>query len=299
MLPAISVCLCTYKRPELLLRLLHGIEGQRTEGLFTFSVVIVDNDRLESAYPVVTSFSRNSTLTLAYDCEPDQNISLARNRAIRLAEGQFIAFIDDDECPRDDWLLNLLKTTRAFSCDGVLGPVIAQFEDNPPKWVLRSGLFERDRFPTGTLLAALHTRTGNVLFRKTLFNDLIVPFDPRLGRTGGEDSDFFCRMISAGRTFVWCDEAPVYESVKENRYKRAFMIRRALLRGISRAKFSSLEDVGVLKSLASAVIYTLALPYLALMGQHVFMSYLIKDCDHIGKLLALCGLEIIKARDPS
>lgn len=42
----ISVCICTFKRPSLLLRLLKELAGQETQGLFTYSIVVVDNDHL-------------------------------------------------------------------------------------------------------------------------------------------------------------------------------------------------------------------------------------------------------------
>jgi hypothetical protein len=51
-----------------------------------------------------------------------------RNKALLHAEGNFIAFIDDDEFPEDDWLCNLFKACMRFGVDGVLGPVNPHFE---------------------------------------------------------------------------------------------------------------------------------------------------------------------------
>ncbi len=48
----------------------------------------------------------------------------------------------------------------------------------------------------------------------------------------------------------------------------------------------------VLKSLVAFVIYAAFLPVLLLVGQHAFMKYLIKACDHLGKLMAFCGINI-------
>ena len=45
----VSVCICTYKRPVLLKRLLEGLGEQDTSGLFTFSIVVVDNDQIGRA----------------------------------------------------------------------------------------------------------------------------------------------------------------------------------------------------------------------------------------------------------
>ncbi len=41
----ISVCICTFKRTPLLKRLLQALEEQETDGLFTFSIVVADNDQ--------------------------------------------------------------------------------------------------------------------------------------------------------------------------------------------------------------------------------------------------------------
>ena len=41
----ISVCICTYRRAELLRRLLKALLHQDTGGLFEHSVVVVDNDQ--------------------------------------------------------------------------------------------------------------------------------------------------------------------------------------------------------------------------------------------------------------
>src|SRR6266540_2958417 len=105
----ISVCICTFKRPELLKRLLEKLAAQRTDGLFSYSVVVVDNDRCQSAQQVVQAFRKGSDLDVHYHTEPEQNIALARNRAVENATGDFVAFIDDDEFPETDWLLTLFS----------------------------------------------------------------------------------------------------------------------------------------------------------------------------------------------
>lgn len=128
----ISVCICTYKRPRMLANLLMELENQKTERLFTYSIVVVDNDRAQTAKSIVHDISENSPIGIEYYNEPEKNISLARNRAVQNARGDFIAFIDDDEFPVDTWLLNLYRTKGEYGADGVLGPVKPYFEEEPP-----------------------------------------------------------------------------------------------------------------------------------------------------------------------
>jgi cellulose synthase/poly-beta-1,6-N-acetylglucosamine synthase-like glycosyltransferase len=68
-----------------------------------------------------------------------------------------------------------------------------------------------------------------VLLRSSIFKDKDNWFRAEFG-SGGEDRDLFRRLIDKGCKFVWCAEAPVYEVVPPERFKRSFMLRRALLR---------------------------------------------------------------------
>lgn len=287
--PHICVCICTYKRPKLLKRLLSKLEEQETEGLFDYSFVIVDNDRPESARQTVESCARQSKISISYYVEPEQNIALARNKAIENARGNFIAFIDDDEVPSGSWLINLYKAYNDFHADGVLGPVVPYYEVDPPKWVVDGKFYERPSHRTGEVLNWRNTRTGNVLLRRGIFDNRERQFRREFGR-GSEDTDFFRRMMTKGFRFVWCEEAPVYEIVTAERCTRSFLLRRALLRG--RAPYFTTVDFS--KSLVAVPLYTVALPFLLAAGHHLFMKYLIKDFDHIGRLLALCRIDVIK-----
>jgi succinoglycan biosynthesis protein ExoM len=293
----ISVCICAYKRPQLLRYLLLKLESQQTEGLFDYSIVIVDNDSAETARQTAEACAQQWKIPISYYVEPEQNIARARNRAIEKSEGDFVAFIDDDEFPNEDWLLKLYKTLCEFQADGVLGPVNPYFETKPPEWVIKGRLCERASFQTGFVIKKPEsTRTGNVLLNRKLFDGIIDPFNPEFGKTGGEDVDFFKRMMQKGHIFVWCDEGCVSEIVPPERYKKSYFLKRALLRGVTNSRKVSFLSFDIPKSLLALVLYTPVLPVLFLFRYDLFMKYLIKDCDHIGKLLALCGLKVVRER---
>ena len=177
----ICVCICTYKRPNLLKRLLEKLQNQKTNNLFTYSIIIVDNDYNMSAKSIVTNIRQGSSVIIDYYVETEQNIALARNKAVQNTKSDFVAFIDDDEFPIDAWLLNLYKTLSIYNASGVLGPVKPHFEIDPPQWIIKSKLFERPSHKTGLVLHWSNTRTGNVLFRKNIFNERENMFDPEFG----------------------------------------------------------------------------------------------------------------------
>lgn len=297
--PRVDVCVCTFRRPQQLARLLDALAAQRTQGRFTVGLVVVDNDSAATAQPVVQAFAARGALPLRHACETEANIARARNRACALAEGELVAMIDDDELPEPDWLARLLDTLQAAGADGVLGPVRPRYEVTPPGWIVRGGFCERARHTTGTRLARpRELRTGNLLIRRARLLEEPGPFDPALGRSGGEDTDFFRRRLARGDIYVWCDEAPVWEAVPAERLTRGFFLRRAWLRGTVNARRARLLSREAAKSLAAAFAYTLALPLLAPV-HHLFMHALVRDCDHLGKLLAMCGWRPVRERRAS
>ena len=271
------------------------LESQETENLFTYSVVVADNDPAQSGKLVVESFGSSTRVKVTYCFEATQNIALARNKALQNAEGDFIAFIDDDEFPVDDWLCNLFKVLTTHQVSGVLGPVKPYFESEPPRWVKDGKFFERPTYATGYNLSWSETRTGNVLFCREILDDFEVPFRPQFD-TAGEDLDFFRRLMDKGHKFIWCDEGFVYEVVPADRCTRKFLLKRALLRGSNFSKHPADRLKNGAKSLIAVPCYALSLPIFALFGQHVFLKYLIKLFDHVSRLLAYAGLRVITER---
>ena len=114
--------------------------------------------------------------------------------------------------------------------------------------------------------------------------------------TGGGDVDFFKRMMRKGHTFIWCNEAVVYEEVPPSRWRRRFMLSRALLRGANFREHPEWRFRPLAQSLIAVPAYTIMLPFLFLAGHHHFMKYLVKWCDHAARLLGLFGVRLVKER---
>lgn len=286
----ICICICTFKRPLMLETLLHSLQNLHTGGQFSYSLVVADNDRERSAERTVARVAAVSRIDIRYCVEPEQNIAKARNRALANATGEFIAMIDDDEIPGPEWLLHAWRHCIAAGVDGVLGPVRPRFDHQPPAWVVKSRLFERPEPPTGHRVTWREARTGNVLLRHELVAGDPEPFDIAFA-VGSEDKDFFKRMMQRGATFEWCNEAAVHEVVPPDRCRRSYVIKRALLRGQNERAFTSLR--GIAKSCLAVPAYMLLLPLVFLFGQHHFMRYLVRLCDHVGKLLMLVRIRPI------
>jgi glycosyltransferase involved in cell wall biosynthesis len=271
---------------------LEDLREQDTDGVFTYSILIVDNDRGRSAHNVVSDFAAEQAIDVEYYVEPEQNIALARNRAIEHAKGEYVVFIDDDESPIRRWLLTLFEACQKYNAHGALGPVHPRFSETPPAWVVAGKFYNRPTYPTGLVIDWRKGRTGNTLLKKEVFEGLGQPFRPEF-RTG-EDQDFFRRVIEKGYVFIWCDEAVAYEIVPSMRWSRAFMLKRALLRGHTSLAHPTFAIRDLLISVVAALTYILVLPFALVLGQGKFMSILVRLFDHLGRLLGFVGINPIK-----
>jgi succinoglycan biosynthesis protein ExoM len=223
---AIDVCIATFKRPALLSELLASLQEQDLAGI-AMRIIVIDNDRTQSARATVEAFSKRNLFDIVYDVEPQQNIALARNRALTHVTSDYFAFIDDDESVSSRWLRSLLDSMIAYKADIVFGPVICTLPVDAPAWAGRC--FGRPRRPTGA--AMQFGGAGNVLLKRSTTAHPGTHFDPAFGLTGGEDTEYFYRQFLLKRRLIWCDEATATEAVPPARLTLKWIRRRGFRSG--------------------------------------------------------------------
>jgi succinoglycan biosynthesis protein ExoM len=287
----ISVCVCTYMRPHMLKRLLDELILQDTGGLFTFSIVVADNDEARSAESTVAEFRTRCAIPIVYCVEPRRNIALARNKVVANATGDYIAFIDDDEFPAPLWLQTIFKNCNSYQVDGVLGPVKRHFDQTPPAWFQKSTIYDRPVNPTGQPVHWEDARTGNVLLRRKIIAAETDPFRPEF--RAGEDQDFFRRKSEEGYKFIWSADAVVFETIPPARWKRRYILRKAALQGATAALQPNCGFINIVKSIIAVPLYLAISPIVFLLGHHLFMALMVKIFDHSGKLLMRMGINPI------
>ena len=298
----ISVCVCTFRRNDMLRRLLFTLSRQETQGLFDYSIVVIDNDARGTAKACVQEAKEELGLDLVYEVEPTNTIPAARNHAVRIARGNYIGIIDDDELAPADWLLTMYRAVETFAVDGALGPVYPFFEQTPPEWLVKSGLCERPVIRTGTLLDWNDTRTGNVLVRKEVFTGNNLRFDENC-KTSGSDKEFFREAMDRGCRFVAVAEAPVFETVPRERQTKSYYFRRYRIQASNERKFRAPLLRGVskvaapLRSFIALSAYCLILPFSAVIGSHVALRLGLKIVYHGSWLLTMLGFDLAKSRD--
>jgi glycosyltransferase involved in cell wall biosynthesis len=174
----IAICICTYKRAQLLKRLLRSLSEIHLGEIDSKNarIIVVDNNPDGEARYVCEEICELLPVQLDFIEERQRGASFARNRAIHEAlEGQadFVAFIDDDDLPEPDWLFHLMekqKETKADIVHGIFPPAV-----NPdwPDWLRKSPLFDMPKEKARTKYGAPRgVGTGNVLLSKRILEEL-------------------------------------------------------------------------------------------------------------------------------
>ncbi len=231
----ISICICSYRRPSLAQTLeslarQRGLEGVRLE------VVVVDNDSAGSARSVTEAAAAWMAWPVRYEVESNKGLSSARNRCLALAQGKWLALIDDDETAEPDWVAKLYTVAERYNADAVIGAVQPRFEVAPPSWLAASGFYERKPSGTGVRLEHGEGLTGNALLRAPFLRAHGLTFDNAFNATGSEDSDFFRRFLGRGGMMIGCCEAVVIETIPAERMTADYVRRRSLQIGETHAR---------------------------------------------------------------
>lgn len=215
--PRMTVAICTHNRPESLTKTLESVCSQNYERL---RILVVDNAPSDDrSRHVASAFADRADVT--YTVERRPGLSWARNRAIELADGEVIAWVDDDEQCDRWWAVELARGfVEVPEADAVTGTVIPSELETPSQLffeqygsVRRARGFQRAIFSPATrhLQSPLYPLPpfgigANMAFRRDAI-ERIGRFDPALGagtvtRTG-EDTAALSALLLDGGTLVY------------------------------------------------------------------------------------------------
>lgn len=230
-----SVVVPSYNRAELLRNLLGSLEKLCFPENTEWEILIVDNNSANCTREVVDEFIRRNILPLHYLFEKEQGSSHARNRGVKEARGQIVAFLDDDEIVDEHWLIALCEGFDRFRCTGIGGKVVAKWIFPRPGWYTTEGPFRivgptaghdlGDAYNDYSLDTPLPA-TGNLAVKKECFQKYGY-FRTDMGPIGnkyrtGEDREFCLRLIKGGERLIYSPEAIVYNIVQKERVTKEY-----------------------------------------------------------------------------
>jgi glycosyltransferase involved in cell wall biosynthesis len=253
----VSVVICAYteQRWDELLAAVRSVQGQSLAAREI--IVVIDNNpallvRVREALPDV----------IAEENSAGRGAGQARNRAVGLASGSIIAFLDDDAVATPEWIeraMTAFEDPRVIGVGGTIEPI---WEAGRPRWMAEEFYWTlgctypglpTERAPIRNLIAA------NMFVRRKAFLELggfRAGFGKTGTRSGTEETDLCIRANQRWPDSVWLHDpaVAVRHRVSPSRSRLRYFVSRCYDEGI--AKASIVEFVGGRDGLAAERYYT-------------------------------------------
>ena len=183
----ISSVTVTYNRPEAIRECVRSLKTQT-----------LDDDE----YEIIVINQGDDDLQLDVDKyidAEDEGVSYGRNLGIEEAEGDIIAFVDDDCVPHEDWLEKGLKEIKKQNAEGIEGCI----RDDSG----HLGVYQNDDL-RGYV-------TANIIYKKNALEE-VGCFDKRFNPLYREDTDLAWKILENGGSIEFSEDVVVFHQPEED-----------------------------------------------------------------------------------
>ena len=250
----ISVIVCTHSldNKQNLMDTVDSILNQTIKDLEI--IVVVDGS--EELYKGITEVYDAEERVKVVAIKANMGICSARNTGINAAQGDLVAFSDDDAVAEKRWIENLVDTYQKLDAIAVGGKILPIWLSKEPDyfpdelgWLLG---INYEGFDEERVVEVRNTFGPNMSFKKKVFEEIGL-FTEEFGfsKKGlsclqGEEAEFALRMKrELGQGVIYNPRAVVYHKIPAWKTERRTLLRRAFYQGYSKAllkRFSPSPD---------------------------------------------------------
>jgi glucosyl-dolichyl phosphate glucuronosyltransferase len=257
--PSISVVICVYTEDRWD-QISDAVNSVRAQTLPSAETIIVVDHNLVLYKRLIAAVQD----AMVVENRETKGLSGGRNTGSALAQGEIIAFLDDDAVADPDWLKYLAESYANPSVIGVGGLMLPNWQTARPSWMPEEfywviGCNYKGMPPSNTPVRNL--LGGNMSFRREVF-ELVDGFQNGIGRSAdtlplGCEETLFCirhGQRSPGSLLIMDHRAKVWHYVSDSRCRFSYFISRCYAEGISKAQVTA--NVGSGDGLSTERSYT-------------------------------------------
>jgi glycosyltransferase involved in cell wall biosynthesis len=275
-----TVAIPTYNGAKRLPEVLDVLRSQTDlEGL-SWEVIVVDNNSNDDTARVVRDYQAQwgDSCVLRYETETQQGAAFARLKAINVARGEWVGFLDDDTIPAPNWAASAYQFGQTHPQVGAYGSQIhGVFEVEPPKNFERIASFLAiiERGSQAKLYdpkTKMLPPSAGLVVRRQAWQDN-VPEKPFLtGRSSNcilnsEDLEAIIHIQNAGWEIWYNPQMEIYHQIPRTRLERDALLYIVRSTGLARHHIRMLRfkpwqrpflfPLGLAKDLQKAIVYFL------------------------------------------
>ncbi|MGB3638416.1 MAG: glycosyltransferase family 2 protein [Rivularia sp. (in: cyanobacteria)] len=205
--PQVTVVIPTYNRAHLVKDAVESVLNQTYQN---FELIVIDDGSTDNTREVLAFYKDK----LTYIYQENQGRSAARNHGIKLAQGEYIAFLDSDDVWFPDKLERQVPVLESAPPNVVLVHgykcIVDQNLQPVPGWELKLRklytLAEKGEETYENYLHSSCNFTSSILVRKTAIieigcYDILIP--------SLQDLDLYLRLLLKGYNFAFISEPPL------------------------------------------------------------------------------------------
>ncbi len=227
----ITLLVCTFNRCNDLRQLLESARVQETGGLFTYEILVVDNNSTDGTRDVVEEFIGRGCTNLRYHFEGRQGKSYALNSGLAEGRGNIYSIIDDDQVLPLNWLKTAFEAFDANPDVAFLGGKVLPIWLGPnPSWRSSEHWSVLGLSDYGNEVFAVDERRTICLlacsFRRSAI-EAVGGYRAELGISqkligAVEDLDIIQRLIKAGFTGLYLPDLQIEHKVPPQRLTKRY-----------------------------------------------------------------------------
>lgn len=218
----LSIIIPTYKPSKYIFECLDSIKNQEIP-CNKFEVIIVLNGCFEPYYSALKGYMANSELDIKLVHTNVPGVSHARNLGLRLATGEFVHFVDDDDLLLPDLYKSLCYDSDMIDFGFTRELANGKTQVNLPKT-------NRHNFFEDLSVGKIRIAVVSILFRRSFLKKNNLFFDEKISY--GEDVNFFLRAHSISKNVSFVKKSFYYYRFNENS---------AMNKKFTKARITSLE----------------------------------------------------------
>jgi glycosyltransferase involved in cell wall biosynthesis len=255
----ISVVICAYAedRWDRTCAAVDSVRAQSRPGAET--IVVIDHNP-----PLFQRACRAFPDVRVLENQQAKGLSGARNTGAALAQGDVIAFLDDDAVAHEDWLKFIADSYQDPLVVGVGGLTLPRWQTARPRWLPEEFFWVIGCNYVGMPPSGVPVRNligANMSFRRHAFDVVSRGFLTGMGRRstgrprGCEETEFCIRLAQQAPEAVLVTDhrAMSWHFVPDNRCTASYFVSRCFAEGISKAQVAA--SVGARRGLSAERVY--------------------------------------------
>lgn len=206
----VSVVIPTHNRAKLLIRAINSVLDQTFSNL---EIIVVSDGSTDNTRDIVMKFENEDSRVRLIEVNPGKGGNYARNLGIKYAQGDYVAFLDDD----DEWYCTkIFEQMQVFKQDADVGLVYTGchiiYDDEKVEYLSignsKGDLSKKILYDGGSI-----GTTSTIMVKKNLLNE-VGGFDPELGAM--QDYELCIRLCQLTKVGVVEKELINYYNYRSN-----------------------------------------------------------------------------------